>query len=131
MSGNIQGPERRIVLVGKTGNGKSAVSNTILGSPVFESKMSFGSVTQTCQRAEAMVNGRKVVVVDTPGFLDTARLEQETSAEVSKCIEFCMPGPHVILQVMRPGRFTKEEEEVARLIKQVFSLKAKDYTIIL
>ncbi|XP_026581403.1 GTPase IMAP family member 7-like [Pseudonaja textilis] len=93
--------------------------------------MSFGSVTQTCQRAEAEVNGRKVVVVDTPGFLDTARLERETSAEVSKCIEFCMPGPHVILQVMRPGRFTKEEEEVARLIKKIFSLKAKDYMTIL
>ncbi|XP_026550119.1 GTPase IMAP family member 7-like, partial [Notechis scutatus] len=131
MSGNIQGPERRIVLVGKTGNGKSAVANTILGSPVFVSKMSFGSVTQTCQREEAVLNGRKVMVVDTPGFLDTARLEWQTSAEVSKCIKLCMPGPHVILQVIRPGRFTQEEKEVARLIKEIFSLKAKDYMIIL
>ncbi|XP_026582249.1 GTPase IMAP family member 7-like, partial [Pseudonaja textilis] len=67
----------------------------------------------------------------TPGFLDTARLERETAAEVRKCIKFCMPGPHVILQVIRPVRFTKEEEEVARLIKEIFSLKAKDYMIIL
>ncbi|KAL7977866.1 hypothetical protein Chor_010818 [Crotalus horridus] len=131
MAGSIQGPERRIVLVGKTGNGKSATGNSILGSHVFESKMAFGSVTKCCQKEETQVSGRKVVVVDTPGFLDTGRPEVETAAEVKKCVKFCTPGPHVILQVIRPGRFTKEEEEVAQLIKEIFTLNAKKYMILL
>ncbi|XP_015686248.2 GTPase IMAP family member 4-like [Protobothrops mucrosquamatus] len=93
--------------------------------------MSFGSVTKCCQKEETMVSGRKVVVVDTPGFLDTGRPEVETAAEVKKCVKFCTPGPHVILQVIRPSRFTQEEEEVARLIKEIFSLNAKKYMILL
>ncbi|XP_015685169.2 GTPase IMAP family member 4-like [Protobothrops mucrosquamatus] len=93
--------------------------------------MSFGSVTKCCQREQTMVNGRKVVVVDTPGFLDTGRPEVETVKEVKKCVKFCTPGPHVILQVMRPGRFTQEEQEVAQLIKEIFRLNAKNYMILL
>ncbi|XP_026548345.1 GTPase IMAP family member 7-like, partial [Notechis scutatus] len=80
---------------------------------------------------EALLNGRKVVVVDTPGFFDTARTKLKTSNEVKRCIKFCMPGPHVIVQVMCLGRFTQEEKDVAHLIKEIFSLKAKDYMIIL
>ncbi|KAM3820983.1 GTPase IMAP family member 9-like [Vipera latastei] len=131
MAGSIQGPERRIVLVGKTGNGKSATGNTILGAEIFQYGMSSKSVTETCQKEETWSNGRKIVVVDTPGFFDTEVPAKETAAEVKKCVSMCVPGPHVILQVMRPGRFSQEEKDVAELISGIFSLNAKNYMITL
>ncbi|KAM3835815.1 GTPase IMAP family member 4-like [Vipera latastei] len=131
MAGIICGWEWRIVLVGKTGNGKSATGNTILGRRGFHSAASSKSITVSCQKEETCFKGKKIVVVDTPGFFDTQVPVQETAEEVKKCVKLCTPGPHVIIQVLRPGRFSQEEKEVARLIKEIFSLNAKNYMILL
>ncbi|XP_076829403.1 GTPase IMAP family member 4-like [Brachyhypopomus gauderio] len=123
--------ERRIVLLGKTGDGKSSCGNLILCEDVFHTGTLPTSITQECSSKTKSINDKEIKVVDSPGFFYTKLSPEKLNSTILRCIIECAPGPHALVIVLKVGRYTEHERKTVKEIRKSFGDDALKYAVVL
>ncbi|XP_029944078.1 GTPase IMAP family member 9-like isoform X2 [Salarias fasciatus] len=117
----------RVILLGKTGAGKSSFCNTLIREPEFEVDFSSSSCTSTCQTKE----NDQIILIDTPGFFDTGTEKNKNlKSQAIKIMIECSPGPHAFLILLKVEKYTEQEIQVIAKIKELFSEEAFKHAVL-
>ncbi|KAL1005876.1 hypothetical protein UPYG_G00065060 [Umbra pygmaea] len=118
--------ELRIVLLGRIGSGKTTVAKFILG---IENLRSEGGI---CLKKQGEVAGRRVIIVDTPGWHTVKHTSPQIKHEIKNSVTLCPPGPHVLLLVVPMGeQFSSADRKAIQYHIELLSVRAWKYTMVL
>ncbi|XP_061169459.1 GTPase IMAP family member 4-like [Saccostrea echinata] len=89
------------------------------------------AVTHEVQYGKVEIEGKRLMVVNSPGFCDLAMKEEDIDRELRRCVECTSPGLHAFVLVTGIGRFTNDDHLVLQKCKEKFGDHMKEYLIVL
>jgi energy-coupling factor transporter ATP-binding protein EcfA2 len=121
---------KNILLIGKTGNGKSALANVISGGNNLKEGEFGVSETKDVQIAEFEIYEERYRIIDTIGIGDTELSLQKVLYKLARMSNYVKEGLNQVLFV-NSGKFTEEEISTYNLLRKfIFDEEIERYTTI-
>jgi hypothetical protein len=127
--------EMVLLLNGKTGHGKSATGNSLLGEKKFKCSGNTTSETKTVVTGKCKFDDFDIQVTDTPGLEDTdlSKINDKMAAATNfdLALASCCGGVSAFILVMKYGfRLTEEETTTIDALKSIFGDQFLSHVIV-
>ena len=119
---------KNLLLIGKTGNGKSTLANVLTQSAKFTESAGSTSQTRIIQAEQFKHNEQSYSIIDTPGFFDTKLKQEEILDIIAEAVYLVKDGLSQVFFVSK-GRFDHYEMSTYNILREIiFDKCVSDYT---